>query len=194
MQVEFLSWHDAGWQAAARMIEHHFARVHNAAIKLPRLRLAVARSSQGEILGAAGTRDHTQGFFSQTYLDRPLADEITTRAGWPVRDADLIEVVSMACPAPNATLPLIDAITARGRHEGRSWGVFTATGPLMRLLRRTGAPLVPLARALPERIGVAADWGRYYQTDPWVCALHDRAAGLRFMPRPAGAAARAALT
>ena len=73
------------------MIEHHFARVHNAAIKLPPLRLAVARSSQGEILGAAGTRDHTQGFFSQTYLDCPLADEITARAGGPVRDADLTE-------------------------------------------------------------------------------------------------------
>ena len=183
MQVEFLSWHDAGWQAAARMIEHHFARVHNAAIKLPRLRLAVARSSQGEILGAAGTRDHTQGFFSQTYLDRPLADEITTRAGWPVRDADLIEVVSMACPAPMATLPLIEAITAQGRVEGRSWGLFTATGPLMRLLRRTGVPLMPLVQARPDRLADASVWGRYYDSEPWVCALHDASQGLHFMPR-----------
>ena len=194
MQVEFLSWRDAGWQAAAALIEEHFARVHGARITLPAIRLAVAVAANGALLGAAGIRDHRQGFFSQAYLDRPIADEIEARTGADVRPTDLIEVVSMACPAPNATLPLIDAITARGRHEGRSWGVFTATGPLMRLLRRTGAPLVPLARALPERIGVAADWGRYYQTDPWVCALHDRAAGLRFMPRPAGAAARAALT
>lgn len=97
----------------------------------------------------------------------------------------------MACPTPLATLPLIEAITAQARHEGRSWGVFTATAPLMRLLRRTGVPLVALARARPERLADATGWGRYYQADPWVCALHDSGRGLRFMPRAASASTRA---
>ena len=184
MQIEFLSWRDAGWQAAAALIEDHFARVHDARITVPAIRLAAAVSGGGTLLGAAGMRDHAQGFFSQVYLDRPLAQEISLQAGTELQDTDIIEVVSMACPAPIATLPLIDAITAQGRREGRSWGVFTATGPLMRLLRRTGAALLPLTPARAERLGDATDWGRYYQTDPWVCALHDPAQALRFMPRP----------
>ena len=32
MQVEFLTWRDAGWQAAASLIETHFARAHGAAM------------------------------------------------------------------------------------------------------------------------------------------------------------------
>lgn len=183
MQIEFLSWRDAGWQAAATLIEDHFARVHGARITLPAIRLAVATSRTGALLGAAGMRDHRQGFFSQVYLDRPLPVEIGAHANADLHDHDIIEVVSMACPAPMATLPLIEAITAEGRREGRSWGVFTATGPLLRLLRRTGAALLPLAPARPERLADADRWGRYYQTDPWVCALHDPSRSLRFMPR-----------
>ena len=194
MRIDFLNWRDPAWQDAASLIEAHFKAVYDARLSLAGIELAAAVSASGGLAGAAGIREVGQGFFSQVYLDRPVEELLTETSGQRVFDHEIIEVVSLACPQPRATLPLIDAITARGRHDGRSWGVFTATGPLMRLLRRTGAPLVPLARALPERIGIAADWGRYYQTDPWVCALHDRAAGLRFMPRPAGAAARAALT
>ncbi len=182
MQIEFLSWRDAGWQAAATLIEDHFARVHGATIRVPAIRLAAARSQTGALLGAAGIRDHRSGFFSQVYLTQPLAQDIGARAGTDLQDRDVIEVVSMACPAPMATLPLIDAIIAQGRREGRSWGVFTATGPLMRLLRRTGAALLPLAPARPERLADAGQWGRYYQTDPWVCALHDPARALRRAP------------
>ena len=59
-----------------------------------------------------------------------------------VAPEEVIEVVSMACPTPIATLPLIEAITAEGRRRGAHWGLFTATAPLMRMLRRTGVPLV----------------------------------------------------
>lgn len=57
MQVEFLTWRDAGWQAAASLIETHFAHAHGAAITLPAVRLAVAMSRSGQVLGAAGIRD-----------------------------------------------------------------------------------------------------------------------------------------
>ncbi|AUH62870.1 thermostable hemolysin [Paracoccus zhejiangensis] len=185
MQVEFLTWRDAGWQAAASLIETHFARAHGAAITLSAVRLAVAMSRSGAILGAAGMRDAAQGFFSQVYLDQPIAALLSERSGLQVLPETILEIVSMACPRPMATLPLIEAITAEGRRQGRSWGLFTATGSLMRLLRHAGVPLMQLCPARPERLAGAASWGRYYDSEPWVCAVHEGAERLRFMPRPA---------
>ncbi|QIR86796.1 thermostable hemolysin [Paracoccus sp. AK26] len=183
MRIDFLDWRNAGWQPAAAMIEAHFLQAHGAAITVPAVRLAVARSGNGAILGAAGMRDAGRGFFSQVYLDDPVDQVLTRLSGSSVGPEEVIEVVSMACPHPSATLPLIEAVTAEGRGSGKCWGLFTATGPLMRLLRRTGVPLLPLIPARPDRLPDAACWGRYYHTDPWVCALQDSMQPLRFMPR-----------
>ena len=87
------------------------------------------------------------------------------------------------CIASGSNSWVFEAVTSDGRRSGKCWGLFTATGPLMRLLRRTGVPLLPLAPARPDRLSDAARWGRYYQTDPWVCALQDSVQPLRFMPR-----------
>jgi hypothetical protein len=184
VKVEFLSWRDAGWQATAAMIEAHFNATHGASITLPPVELAAARSASGGILGAAGLRDARQGFFSQVYLDRPVAELLSGHADSAVNDGDILEVVSMACPRPIATLPLMQAITVEGCRRGKSWGLFTATAMLMRLLRRTGVPLVVLGPARAERLPTAAAWGRYYQADPWVCALQVQTEPLQFMPRP----------
>ena len=56
MQVEFLNWRDAGWQAAASLIEGHFAKTHGATMTVPAITLAVAMSRTGAVLGAAGVR------------------------------------------------------------------------------------------------------------------------------------------
>ena len=193
MQVEFLTWRDAGWQAAASLIESHFARTHGAAMTVPAITLAVAMSRSGAILGAAGLRLGAEGFFSQTYLDRPIAAELSDRCGRAVHNDEIVEVVSMACPRPLATLPLIRAITDEGRRQGRSWGLFTATGPLIGLLRHAGVPLMLLCPARRERLADAAAWGRYYDSAPWVSAVHEAptSARLRVLPArgsvPAGA-------
>lgn len=184
MRLQILPPSDPGWQPAARMIEGHFRDSHGAAMTLPAVPLAVARSAGGAVLGAAGLRDAASGFFSQVYLDRPVADLLSERSGGTVRDGDVLEVVSMACPRPIATLPLIEAIAAEGRLRGKSWGLFTATTALVAMLRRTGVPLLALAPARAECLPEAASWGRYYDTNPWVCALAERSEPLRFMPRP----------
>lgn len=184
IRLQILPPSDPGWQPAARMIEGHFRDSHGAAMTLPAVPLAVARSAGGAVLGAAGLRDAASGFFSQVYLDRPVADLLSERSGGTVRDGDILEVVSMACPRPIATLPLIEAIAAEGRLRGKSWGLFTATAALVAMLRRTGVPLLALAPARAECLPEAASWGRYYDTDPWVCALAERSEPLRFMPRP----------
>ncbi|MEE2860670.1 MAG: thermostable hemolysin [Pseudomonadota bacterium] len=183
IQVDILAWGKPGWHAAAAMIEAHFLTVHGASVAIPAVPLAVARGAHGRILGAAGLRDAAAGFFSQVYLDRPVESVLSRLSGHAVAPEEVIEIVSMACPASIATLPLIEAITAEGRHRGARWGLFTATGPLMRMLRRTGVPLVALAPARADRLADAARWGRYYDADPWVCALQESNEPLRFMPR-----------
>ncbi|MFN3279571.1 MAG: thermostable hemolysin [Paracoccus hibiscisoli] len=184
MRLDILSPPDPGWQDAAMLIQRHFHDSYGATMALPAVPVAVARSATGTVLGAAGLRDADCGFFSQVYLDRPVARLLTERSGREVRDDDILEVVSMACPRPIATLPLIEAIAANARSRGKSWGLFTATASLAALLQRTGVPLVALASARPECLPDAASWGRYYDTAPWVCALHERSEPLRFMPRP----------
>ncbi len=184
MHMQILSPPDPGWQAAALMIQSHFHDTYGATMTLPAVPLAVARSASGAVLGAAGLRDAAAGFFSQVYLDQPVARLLTERSGREVHDNDILEVVSMACPRPIATLPLIEAIAADARLRGKSWGLFTATAALVAMLQRTGVPLLALAPARAECLSDAACWGRYYDADPWVCALAERSEPLRFMPRP----------
>ncbi|MFN3278661.1 MAG: thermostable hemolysin [Paracoccus hibiscisoli] len=184
MCLQILQPPEPGWQAAALMIEGHFCDAFDARTTLPAVPLAVARSASGAVLGAAGLRDAAAGFFSQVYLDRPVARLLSERSGRAVCDDDILEVVSMACPRPIATLPLIEAIATNARQRGKTWGLFTATAPLIAMLQRTGVPLMALAPARPECLPDAACWGRYYDTNPWVCALAERSEPLRFMPRP----------
>ncbi|CAM3377137.1 thermostable hemolysin [Paracoccus nototheniae] len=184
MRLDILSPPDAGWQDAATLIRTHFRDIYQATITLPAIPLAVTRAASGAVLGAAGLRDAADGFFSQVYLDRPVAQILTQRSGRTVHDGDILEVVSMACPRPIATLPLIEAIAAEARLRDKSWGLFTATAALVTLLQRTGVPLLALAPARPDCLPGAVSWGRYYDTDPWVCALQEQAEPLRFMPRP----------
>ncbi|MFG6082554.1 thermostable hemolysin [Paracoccus litorisediminis] len=182
MRIDFLHWRDPAWQDAASLIEAHFKAVYDARLSLAGIELAAAVSASCGLAGAAGIREVGQGFFSQVYLDRPVEELLTETSGQRVFDHEIIEVVSLACPQPRATLPLIDAITEEGRRRGKSWGIFTATTPLMRLLERVGVPLIALAPARPERLAAAANWGSYYDSAPWVCALSDEHA-LRFVPQ-----------
>jgi hypothetical protein len=54
---------------------------------------------------------------------------------------------------------------------GADWALFTATAPLRRLLGRLDIPFVAMAAATADRVTDAARWGRYYDCDPWVCAV-----------------------
>jgi len=189
MRTDFLNWHDPAWQDAASLIETHFKAVFDARLSLPAIELVAIRSESGRLSGGAGLREARHGFFSQAYLDRPIQEVLSQISGQRVSPDEIIEVVSLACPQPRATLPLIDAITAEGRRRGKSWGIFTATTPLRRLLERVGVPLIALAPARPERLTGAANWGSYYDSTPWVCALSDEHA-LRFVPQRAAMTTR----
>ncbi|WP_157960290.1 thermostable hemolysin [Albibacillus kandeliae] len=182
MQLEQVFPLDVGWSDGAEYISSEFRRVFSARVVIPPIPLVIARGTSGAILGAAGIRTSGDGFFSETYLDLTVEDAISSAIGHQVDRADIIEVVSLACSASYAALPLIQGITSIGRTLGCRCGVFTATRPLMRLLSRTHTPLFRIAPALANRVPDPERWGSYYTTDPWVCAMPDLEHPLDFLP------------
>jgi hypothetical protein len=66
--------------------------------------------------------------------------------------------------------------------------VFTATGAVRQILSGFGAPLIELVRANGASVRDSRDeWGRYYETDPRVCAGYvrdaERLPGFARLPR-----------
>ena len=83
---------------------------------------------------------------------------------------DIIEDGNFAAETAIAMIELWGA--AANDLAGRSAiAVATLTAPLRRIFTRIGVPIVEIAPARPEALGAAAaEWGRYYETDPRVCA------------------------
>lgn len=123
------------------------------------------------VLAAAGLR--FGDFFSERYLDEPVEDVLARLARRPVARAGIVEVTTLAAARPGHALPLIAEIVALARARGIEWAFFTLTARLRATLRRWGVPVLDLGPARPERLPDAAAWGRYYESQPRVCAVHD---------------------
>lgn len=195
MTVKFITPGHPLWRRATAHIRSVYAARYAASVTDFAPELAVATDATGAVICAAGIRSAAEGLFSQVYLDVPMHEALAARSGQKVAASDLIEVVTMACTRPAAALPLLDAIADEGRNRGMSWGIFTGTRPLWTMLMRAGLPVVRLAPARRERLKTAGAWGRYYETDPWVCAVQEPAGQhLRFDPRRALTGTRPALS
>jgi hypothetical protein len=174
------------WWAAMAHIRGVYRSAHQAEITDFAPEIVVATNGQGAIICAAGLRTVADGFFSEAYLDEPIAETLSFVTDEVVRPDEVVEVVTLASNRACAALHMLDAIASEGRRRGMRFGFFTATSRLRSILRRAGLPLIPLAPARHERIENAGTWGRYYRTDPWVCALPDSLlTPLTFCPRHA---------
>jgi len=124
-------------------------------------------------LCAAGIRTTEDGFFSELYLNSPVESVLGQLCRAPVQRSQIIEVTSLASERPGHAFILLDYITQLGRADGRTWGVFTATEKMRRCLGRAGFAITALETAKAEAVPNREDWGRYYEANPVVCALHD---------------------
>ena len=138
--------------------------------------LIAARRTDGAIMCAAGLRTEEDGFFSERYLDSDVSHVLRSHAGITAPRSEIMEVVSLASRTPFPVLPMMDTVIRWGRARGMTCGVFTATKPLRRLLKRTGMAYSCLASADINRTEDPKIWGNYYYTDPWVCAFSETAA------------------
>ncbi len=173
MKIEFLKAGDRGRVAVEHHIQQVYAHTYQAQVDDFAPLLAAVRHGSGEILCAAGIRTAQDGFFSETYLDVDFGTALLMATGHEVPRENIMEVVSLASTSPFPVLPMLDAMIQRGREQGMTCGVFTATRALRGLLRRARLDFVALAPADPSRVKSPAQWGSYYQADPWVCAFSE---------------------
>lgn len=129
----------------------------------------------GALLGAVGAQLGSEPgrMFLESYLDGPVDGLLARAVALPVRRTDLAEVGNLAAAQPGAGLALMSTLAAYFDGAGVAWAVFTATDALRASFLRRGVALTDLGAADGRRLGAGlADWGRYYETDPRVTAVH----------------------
>ncbi len=111
-----------------------------------------------------------QPLFLECYLDRPVEQVVSERLGRQVDRQRIVEIGDHASRRPAATLILWhDA--ARSLAGQAEIAVAVLTRSVRDMLERLGVPLIELAPARIEAVGTAAaQWGRYYDAMPIVCA------------------------
>jgi len=167
---------NAARAAVESFIRSGYARTYEARLDALPARLFAVLGKDGSPLAAAGLRLREDGFFSEAYLDAPIENLAALALGHPVPRSDFLEVTTLVSGTPFALFPLMAAMLSWGRERDLGCGVFTATAPLRKLFLRLGIPFVPLVAADPLRLPNGADWGRYYDRDPWVCLMPNPAA------------------
>lgn len=173
MKIEFLSGDCQGHTEAQDHIKGVYKCVYSATITEFAPLLVVARRADGDILCAAGIRTARDGFFSDRYLASDFPTALCDRFGIDVPASEIMEVASLASTTPFPVLPMLDAMVQWGRDNGMTCGVFTATKPLRRLLKRTNLSFVELATADLSKAPHPKAWGSYYDTNPKVCAFSE---------------------
>jgi hypothetical protein len=159
-----------------------YQRSYGATIRsFPEL-LAAFVDAAGVPTCVAGVRYGLADCFSEQYLDCPIEAVLSELDRRPVARAEILEVTTLVSNRPAESIRLIRAITGLGRSLGMRWGLFTATARLRRALPRLSMPMVELAPARRELVANPEDWGSYYETEPWVCAMSDHAASGPVLP------------
>ena len=138
-------------------------------------RLVITTARSGEVACATSIRCSGEAFFSQQYLDTPVELLLSHRTGLDVAPEAILEVGTLACNTPFAVYPTLQAVFRWGRDRGITWGLFTATAEVRRLILRAKITPLMLGRAEAARVENPDQWGDYYQHDPWVCAFRDPA-------------------
>ncbi len=171
MTTEVAKRGSARWEAGAELIENVYGNQYGAVIPAHADEMILVTSQQGKIIAATGLREATGDFFSQVYLDTPVEAAISKGLNRPVKRSEILEVVTLATATPAAMLPLFAAVVAEGQARGKTHCMFTATSRLRQIFRKLKMELLELAPANPARLDNAGDWGRYYATNPVVCAI-----------------------
>ncbi len=126
--------------------------------------------SEGRTVAATGWRgaDH-EALFLETYLNKPIEQEVARLTGRPVQRQCIVEVGHLVAEKPGGSVHVICTLARHLDQLGYEWVVFTATRELLGIFTRLGLPLLALAAANPAQLGEAAqDWGCYYDTRPVV--------------------------
>ena len=163
--------HPARAEAEA-LIAGVYAHEYGATITVFADLLIALPGDDGNFIAAAGVRIG-DGFFSEAYLDRPIEEVLSAHWQPPATRDEIAEVTTLAAAHPKSSHALISAITGYLRDQDVRFAFFTVTERLHQMLKRVGVPAHVLADARADSIENAAAWGRYYDSNPKVVAIHD---------------------
>lgn len=136
----------------------------------------------GHVTCAAGIRFGGEKFFFEHYLDRPIEKVLQAHVGAHIERETIVEVCHLAGNGASGSLPFVAKLIQFLRTFDTEWAVFTATKPLRGLLQRNRLAMIELGTAHRSRVPNPENWGRYFDYDPRIMAVDDRAA---FTPRKA---------
>lgn len=150
---------------AARYLEAYGARVTRF---MPTLFALV--EADGAIAAAAGLRCGAEGpLFVEHYLDAPAEALLGARFGQSVERARLAEIGHLCGLGAGNGRRLFPQLACWMQQHAIDWALFAATATLRQMFAHMQLHPLPLAPADGARLGAAAlEWGRYYDTDPWV--------------------------
>lgn len=143
-------------------------------------------SCDEELIGVAGLRPAVcSSLFIEQYLDRRIEEEVALHTGFPVRRDRIIEIGNLAGHYPGVTRALFPILTELLLKRGYEWCVCNTTPTVQNALLRLGIPIIPMVRALPERLGDERyTWGSYYASETTVIAISPLAAHDALMSKP----------
>lgn len=125
---------------------------------------------QSEICSAAGLRRASSGpLFVENYLDAPAEFVLAQTFGGAVDRRRLVEIGHLSGLGHGNGQRLFPMLARWLEDNAIDWALFAATGPLRAQFDRMQVRPQLLAPARPERLGAAAaEWGTYYDSNPWV--------------------------
>lgn len=171
----------ARWQQACALVADQYEQSFGAQIQpdFPRY-LGLAASVSGgagdldpgapvAVVGARGPGE--QPLFCQRYLGSDLAAVLEQRTGRTLRPAAIVELGNLALLDRRLLTPLFCHVHTWTLNQGFDWIVFCLTREVRAMLEGSGAALIELGPARPEKVGADRTlWGDYYRHSPAVMA------------------------
>jgi hypothetical protein len=157
--------------AARQLIERRYAHVHGASPEATYRHFCVIGAGNDGPSAALGFRlAADEPLFLEMYLDEPIEGVVSRALNMPFRREQIVEIGAHASERSRATIALW-AQTARHLAGFAEVAVAVLTEPLRNMFGRLEIPIHEICDAEPQRLdGAAADWGRYYEQKPRVCA------------------------
>ena len=149
-----------------------FEREHDAVVRTFMPLLVGCRDRECGLRSVVGLRPAAgQALYLERYLDRPVDEVIGVTSGQDVRRDRVVEIGNLAGRNCRASVRLVASLPGLLLSMRFDWVVFTATSTVRGILETLGAPLFELAPAGEACAAGGIDrWGRYYSSDPRVCA------------------------
>lgn len=114
-------------------------------------------------------RAGAEALFLERYLDAPVEQAVSAAFGTSVARDSIIEIGNLAADDAFAMVELWGSV-ANDLGANCEMAVATLTAPLRAMFARIGVTLTVLAPATAGQVGDPQEWGRYYASDPQVCA------------------------